>query len=254
MFRAQMHEDPKYASRDGLDGLLRYQPFVDHFFNRKPFHINVPLHNCLMLILFSQIKKAFLDILEAVVASHTRSHDLPPLQFNLETWKPTNWSHVAPSNPHQKKGVVPAISRVPSCFQGENTHVYPMKLVQWDWSCDGIIAVCSSLCSSLNPPSKCYICYILRADPIFLAVGDMTPCCETPILVLPGMIQLNSFGFKLVYSYRIIKTINSIFSIFSINLTVSQDIFTNLATSYRLGTQLLEQGHEHDARDRKSVV
>lgn len=58
----------------------------------------------------------------------------------------------------------------------------------------------------------------------------MTPCCETPILVLPGMIQLNSFGFKLVYSYRIIKTINSIFSIFPINLTVSQDIFTNLAT------------------------
>ena len=43
-----------FASRDGLDGLLRYQACVDHFSNRKPFHINVRLHNCLMLILFSQ--------------------------------------------------------------------------------------------------------------------------------------------------------------------------------------------------------
>ena len=61
--------------------------------------------------LFSRLPGDF----EAVVAGHARLHDFTTtaiLHGNLET--------------HPKKGVVPAISRVPSCFQGENMS-YPMN-------------------------------------------------------------------------------------------------------------------------------
>lgn len=142
-----------FASRDGLDGLLRYQACVDHFSNRKPFHINVRLHNCLMLTFFSQESlpgyswggcgKSY---------AFTRFTTTAILPGNLETWKPTNWSHVAPSNPHQKRELSQQFLGFHHVSKGK-THMS----TPWNWSngtlsCDGIIAVCSSLCSSRDPP------------------------------------------------------------------------------------------------------